>query len=76
MNGMDGRADIVDLIVRFEGGELDGPETVELFSRLVASGDAWRLQGSYGRAAASLIDAGILDADGNIDWARYLEEGA
>lgn len=47
-------------IMRYESGEMDDDETVELFQRLVNSGLAWKLQGHYGRTAAALIDAGLV----------------
>jgi hypothetical protein len=50
--------DQVDKIIAFESGELDEEQTVELFQELVNSGLAWQLQGSYGRMAQALIDAG------------------
>lgn len=56
----------LDDIMAFENGELDEHATLELFSDLVATGQAWGLQGHYGRAAAALIDAGYLDTAGNI----------
>ena len=47
-------------IMAFECGELDDVGVVELFQHLVDSGLAWKLQGTYGRTAKSLIDAGII----------------
>lgn len=58
--------DLVDLIIDFEAGELDDAKTLELFAELVRTGRAWTLQGSYGRAAASLIESGYLSQDGTI----------
>lgn len=55
----------VDWIIAFEAGELDEEHTLELFSLLVANGQAWTLQGFYGRTAASLIEAGYIDRHGN-----------
>lgn len=57
---------IVNKIIAFESGELDAEETLELFSELVKSGQAWILQGHYGRTAQDFIDNGFLDRNGNI----------
>lgn len=58
--------DIATRLGDYEAGELDSEDTVALFADLVASGYAWHLQGSYGRAAADLIADGVLDEEGNI----------
>jgi hypothetical protein len=50
----------VSKIVDYEEGLLDEVEIIELFQSLVDSGMAWRLQGSYGRTAQDLIDAGLV----------------
>lgn len=52
------RFNMLDHIIAWENGELDTEETIELFQRLVNSGLAWTLQGSYGRMAQSLIESG------------------
>ena len=62
------KMELVDSIMAFEGGQLDTMGTIKLFSGLVKSGQAWSLQGSYGRAAAALIERGILSKDGEIDY--------
>jgi hypothetical protein len=48
-------------IMRYEAGEMDEAEMVEFFQRLVDSGDAWRLQGAYGRMAYRLIHLGLVN---------------
>ena len=53
-------------ITAYESGNLSEGDTVKLFSKLVKSGQAWTLQGRYGRQAKALIDARILDNKGNI----------
>lgn len=50
--------DQVSQIMAFESGELDEDETIALFQHLIDTGLAWQLQGSYGRAAMNLIEAG------------------
>lgn len=59
---------IVDGIMAFEDGSASNKENIELFSHLVKSGMAYKLQGSYGRVADALISDGILDEQGNINW--------
>jgi hypothetical protein len=50
----------LDMIIAFEEGELSEEDTIELFQGLVDTGLAWKLQGFYGRTAASLIEAGLV----------------
>lgn len=56
----------IDLIIAYEQGELDNEQTINLFASLISSGLCWSLQGSYGRAAARLIDAGLIDRRGRV----------
>ena len=49
----------VDFIIAYEAGELEESEIIEGFQKLIDSGLAWQLQGSYGRMAAALIEAGL-----------------
>jgi len=58
--------DIVDKIMKWEDGRMTDTEIIDFFSELVKSGQAWRLQGSYGRMAQRLIDAGYIDKNGLI----------
>ncbi len=52
--------DLLRDIMRYEDGDLDYPEVVDLFQRLVDTGLAWQLQGHCGRMAVALIDAGEI----------------
>lgn len=54
--------DQVGAIIAFEQGDLDDDETIELFQNLIDTGLAWKLQGSYGRTAQALINAGHCNA--------------
>lgn len=49
----------VDDIIAYEQGEMDPDDIGTFFQRLIDSGLAWKLQGSYGRAAMRLIEEGI-----------------
>jgi len=53
-------------LIRYENGELSALQTLELFGHLIRTGLAWSLQGSYGRAAQTLLDNGMLTSDGNL----------
>src|SRR5262245_5941876 len=55
-------ASIVCAVIAYEQGELNDDETTELFQRLIATGLAWKLQGSYGRMAKALIAARVCHA--------------
>lgn len=54
--------DQVDQIIAYECGELDDGGIINLFQDLINSGLAYQLQGSYGRTANVLIEAGYCDA--------------
>lgn len=48
----------IETIMAYEQGDLSDDETIEMFQKLIDSGDAWKLQGSYGRMAKALILGG------------------
>lgn len=48
----------IDLIIRYESGELTEEEGTAFFQDGIDRGWVWRLQGHYGRMAQSLIAAG------------------
>lgn len=51
--------DVLGAIIDYEAGELTDAEAIELFQHLIDTGLAWQLQGSYGRQAQRLIEAGL-----------------
>lgn len=60
----------VDDIIDYEDGEMDEDRYLAMFQDAVNSGSAWRMQGSYGREAMALIEAGkiMLGEQGNFDY--------
>lgn len=68
-------SNLVDKIIAYESGDMTGAEMVYLFSELVRSGQAWSLQGHYGRVARNLIEAGILTDSGDVDEMTAIECG-
>jgi hypothetical protein len=50
--------ELTSRIIEFEEGDMDQDRTVDLFQYLINTGIAWHLQGSYGRMAARMIEAG------------------
>jgi len=65
--------DLVTGIIEFENGSLSEKDTLKLFSKLIKSGQAWQLQGSYGRLAKNLIDNKLINEKGKINWNRLDE---
>jgi len=49
---------LVAEIQAYEAGEMHAEGVIAMFQRLIDSGLVWKLQGSYGRAAAALIRQG------------------
>jgi hypothetical protein len=47
-------------IIDFEDGLLNDEQVVALFQQLLDTGVVWGLQGSYGRTAVALIEAGLI----------------
>ena len=43
-------------------------DVVRAWSFLIGTKLAYTLQGWFGRTAQSLIDAGVMDSDGVVDW--------
>lgn len=52
--------DLVTKIMKYEQGELNYEDSLDLFQELIDSGQVWSLQGHYGRTAVSLLEAGVV----------------
>lgn len=48
----------IDMIIRYEQGELSDPEIVDLFQDLIDTGIVWELQGHYVHTAIVLLGLG------------------
>ena len=58
-----GKFDVVGFIMAYESGEIESEEyLIRGFQALIDSGQAWSLQGHYGRTARALIEAGHCTA--------------
>ena len=57
---------IVDLMIKWEDEGLAPKDELELFSYLITTGDAWTLQGFYGRTADFYIENGYISSLGEI----------
>jgi len=64
----------LDKIMDFEAGELNDMDTLDLFAELIKTGQAWALQGSYGRFAQSLIDDKLITKEGEIDFGELQDK--
>lgn len=58
--------ELLNFIIAAEEGDVTPEEYLEGMAELIATGLVWELQGSWQRAAATLIEQGIIDCSGNI----------
>ncbi len=54
--------DLLGKMMAWEDGSLDCDDVVPFFQRIVDSGLVWKLQGTYGRTAQNMLDAGMIEA--------------
>jgi hypothetical protein len=62
---------LVDIHEDYEAGYLDMGETLELFSQLIRTGQAWNLPRCYTRTAHHLMSVGYITPRGQITDAGY-----
>lgn len=68
--------DLLGKLIDLENGEMEYDDYVALMADLVKTGMAWSLQGTYGRAAVDLIDAGVITREGEIVDAVWVGEAS
>jgi len=59
------RADLVTTIIEYEEVGLPPRQELELFSYLIRTGQAFELQGRYGRRAVEFLEAGYILPNGD-----------
>jgi hypothetical protein len=57
---------MIDAMMAWESGTLDNWSEIKLFQHLIDTGEAWQLQGFYGRHATELLQEGICHAAAEI----------
>lgn len=65
----------IDAVMTIEEGDGVLEEQAKAMQQLINSGTAWRLQGSYGRAAMGMLESGLvmLGTSGHKDyWGNYV----
>lgn len=56
----------IDSLIRYEQGDLNETEFLDFFALLIKTGQAWTLQGHYGRTAQGLIENGLITQKGEV----------
>ena len=51
-----------------EGEDATQEEQLEAWAYLIMTGLCWNLQGWFGRTATAMIEGGIINRDGTINW--------
>jgi hypothetical protein len=66
---------MLNQIIAYENGDLSPAGVLRLFAQLIQSGQAWTLQGHYGRQAEAFIDFGLISPDGQLNTEALDEAG-
>ena len=53
---------LVDDIMDYESGQMSETNMKKMFQKLVNTGQAWKLQGHYGRTASAMLERGMINA--------------
>ena len=56
----------LESMIRYEQGDLNETEFLDFFALLIKTGQAWTLQGHYGRTAQGLIENGLITQKGEV----------
>lgn len=51
-----------------EGDDASATDKIKAWSYLCGTGIGYKLQGFFGRTIMSMIDSGIMDEDGTVNW--------
>ncbi len=63
----------INKIIKYENGEMNEHEVIQFFQELINTGEAWTLQGHYGRIATALIRAGMCQRKSQHNRTNELE---
>ena len=74
MSSVKENIELVDQVTKYESGNLNTVEMLNLFGELIKSGRVWKLRSWYRRAAKDLIDGGWIDPQGNLNEDKISQE--
>jgi hypothetical protein len=63
---------LIDLLTRYESGQLNEEETIVFFQHLIDVGLCWELQGHYGRTAQRMIEEELCYFSSDLQGCREL----
>ncbi len=57
---------MVSRVEELESEEISDHRMMDIMALLIESGEVWKLRGSFGRVATTLIDEGYIDSNGKV----------